>query len=167
MIVIDTPRLVIRQVTQDDFKELYAICSDPETMKFVGDGKPLTAEQTQRWIDVTLNNYQVKGFGMYGVIEKKNGVFIGYGGLVFSTDVNDNELIYALDKAYWGQGLATEIAYHIVESGFNSLQLKVIYASIDPDNKASENILSKIGFKEFCRKNDEYGLETIYYEIRR
>lgn len=167
MIVIETPRLVIREITRDDFKELYSICSDPEIMKFVGDGKPLTAEQTQRWVDVTLKNYEVKGFGMYAVIEKETGVFIGYSGLVFSTDVNDNELIYALDKAYWGRGLATEIAYHMVEFGFDSLHIKSIYASIDPENKASKNILSKIGFKEFCKKNDEYGLETIYYQIRR
>lgn len=167
MTVIITPRLVIREITENDFQALYRICSDPEIMKFVGDGKPLTEEQTQRWIAVTLTNYDTKGFGMYVIIEKRTGVFVGYAGLVFSADVNNNELIYALDKVYWGRGLATEIAYHMVEFGFNVLQLTRIYASIDPENKASQKILAKIGFEEFCKKNDEYGFATIYYQLRK
>lgn len=167
MIIIETKRLIIREIAQNDLDGLYRICSDPELMKFVGDGNPLSKQQTQKWVDVTLSNYASKGFGMYGVIDKETGTFIGYCGLVFSTDVNDNELIYALSKAYWGRGLATEIAKCLVEFGFSNLHMDRIYASIDPENTASEKILSKLGFVEVFRKNDEYGLETIYYELKR
>lgn len=45
---------------------------------------------------MTINNYATKGFGMYGVMDKETDAFIGYCGLVFSADVNDYELIYAL-----------------------------------------------------------------------
>lgn len=165
--IIETKRLLIRKITRQDFEEFDLICSDPETMRFVGDGKPLSKEQTQRWIDVTLKNYEVKGFGVYAVIYKETGALIGYSGLVFSNQINDYELIYTLSKANWGKGLATEIANHMIDFGFNSLHMKSIYASIDPHNKASENILLKIGFKEICRMDDEYGLESIYYQIRR
>lgn len=167
MIVIKTKRLVIRKITPLDFTELHSICSDPELMKYVGNGKPLTSEQTRRWIDTTLNNYEVKGFGMYGVIDRETNLFIGYCGLVFSADINDYELIYALAKAYWGQGLATEIAHHMVAFGFAFLKMKNIYASIDPDNEASKAILLKTGFKEVMKKNDEFGLETIYYKMEK
>jgi RimJ/RimL family protein N-acetyltransferase len=100
MIVIETKRLLIRKITQTDLDDLYGICSDSELMKFVGDGNPLSKQQTQKWIDVTLSNYASKGFGMYGVIDKETGAFIGYCGLVFSTDVNDYELIYGTRVGY-------------------------------------------------------------------
>ncbi len=167
MNIIETRKLIIRKVSQNDLDDLYSICSDSELMKFVGDGNPLSKQQTQKWIDVTLSNYASKGFGMYGVIDKEAGAFIGYCGLVFSTDINDYELIYALSKGYWGRGLATEVAKHLVEFAFSVLDMGHIYASIDPENKASERILSKLGFAEVFRKNDEYGLETIYYLLIR
>ena len=167
MIVIETKRLLIRKITQTDLDDLYSICSDAELMKFVGDGKPLSKQQTQKWIDVTLSNYASKGFGMYGVIDKEIDTFIGYCGLVFSSDVNDNELIYALSKEYWGRGLATELAKLMVEFGFSTLHVDCIYASIDPENKASEKILSKVGFTEVFRRNDEHGLETVYYLLKK
>lgn len=166
-IIIETERLLIRKISQQDFKEFDILCSDPEIMKFVGDGKPLSQEQTQRWINVTINNYKEKGFGVFGVIDKITGVLIGYCGLVFSEPVKDYELIYALSKSWWGQGLATKIAKEMVAFGFNSLLMKCIYASIDPENIASQKILLKIGFKEIGTMNDEYGLESIYYEIKR
>lgn len=166
-IIIETERLLIRKITQKDFNDLDFICSNAEIMKFVGDGNPLSKEQTQRWIDVTLKNYREKGFGVFAVIDKCSGVFIGYCGLVFSEQVNDYELIYALSKASWGQGLATEIANHMVAFGFDTLQMKCIYASIDPENRASQNILLKVGFTELCKMNDEFGLESIYYQIKR
>ncbi|WP_114789092.1 GNAT family N-acetyltransferase [Niabella yanshanensis] len=165
--IIETNRVLIRKVTHNDLEALYTICGDPRLMRFVGDGKPLSMKQTQKWIDVTINNYASKGFGMYGVVDRETGAFIGYCGLVFSADVKDNELIYALVPAYWGKGLATEIARHLVDFGFSSLNLEHIYASIDPENKASERILLKVGFNRVFRKNDEFGLETVYYLKKR
>ncbi len=165
--IIETARMLIREITQNDMEDLYTICGDVELMKFVGDGKPLSMEQTQNWIDVTIKNYSARGFGMYGVIDREANAFIGYCGLVFSADINDYELIYAIVQSYWGRGFATEIAKHLIGFGFSALHLEHIYASIDPENKASEKILLKVGFKEVLRKNDEFGLETIYYLLKR
>ena len=158
---------MLREVTHHDFSELYTICSDKELMKFVGDGNPLSEEQTKKWIDVTLANYKLKGFGMYAVIYKETGMFIGYGGLVSSEEVNSYELIYALSKAYRKLGLGTEIATLMVEFGFCSLHMKEIYASIDPENIPSKKILLKVGFREVFAKKDQYGLETVYFIMKR
>lgn len=165
MTVIETDRLLIRQIEQNDLEDLYAICGNEELMQFTGDGI-LSKELTQKWIEVTLYNYKTKGFGMYAVCDKSNHQFIGYCGLIYSKYINDNELIYALDKDFWGQGLATEMAFAMVQYGFTALKLEMIFASINPGNLASERILAKVGFKEAFRKKDEAGLDTIYYEIR-
>ncbi|MEZ0184446.1 GNAT family N-acetyltransferase [Flavobacterium oncorhynchi] len=166
MIVVETKRTCIKQIEQNDLEALYSICGNNELMKFVGDSKPLSIEQTQKWIEVSISNYKSKGFGMYGVFFKDNNQFIGYCGLVHSEDVNDNELIYALMKEYWGLGLATELADAIIKYGFETLKLKTIYASIDPANTASEKVLLKSGFKEVFKQNDEFGMETSYFLIQ-
>jgi ribosomal-protein-alanine N-acetyltransferase len=165
MTIIETERTYINQIKQIDLEALYSICGNAELMKYVGDGKPLSKEQTQKWIEVSILNYKLKGFGMYGVFSKDNDTLIGYCGLILSSDINDYELIYALDKQYWGKGLATEIANAVVKYGFEKLKLKTIFASIDPANKVSEKILLKIGFLEKFRREDQFGLETIYFNL--
>lgn len=165
MTIIDTQRTNINQIKQIDLEALYLICGNAELMKYVGDGRPLSKKQTQKWIDVSILNYKLQGFGMYGVFSKDSDILIGYCGLVRSSDINNYELIYALDKQYWGKGLATEIANAVVKYGFEKLKLKTIFASIDPANKVSKIILLKIGFLEKFRKQDEFGLETIYFNL--
>ena len=44
MTIIETPRLLIREIAQNDLEDLYTICGDAELMRFVGDGKPLSKE---------------------------------------------------------------------------------------------------------------------------
>jgi ribosomal-protein-alanine N-acetyltransferase len=166
MIVFKTDRLIIRQIEQGDLNNLHAICGNSELMKYVGDGNPLSKEQTQKWIDVTILNYKTKGYGMFAVIHKADMQFIGYCGLVHSNDVNDNELIYALLKNYWGLGLATELATKLINFGFEHFKVQKIYASTDPENEASKHILIKIGFAKIFSKQDEHGLETIYFMLQ-
>ncbi|WP_212006523.1 GNAT family N-acetyltransferase [Chitinophaga sp. HK235] len=161
-IIFETERLLIREVEVTDFDNLFAICSNEELMQFVGDGI-LSKELTQKWIAISIENYDSKGFGMSAVIHKSNNRFIGYCGIVFSKAINDYELIYAIEKEYWGKGLATEVAAKMVQYGFEKLKFKTIYASIDPANIASKKILLKIGFKEIYTKHDEAGYPTIYY----
>ncbi|ACT93023.1 GCN5-related N-acetyltransferase [Dyadobacter fermentans DSM 18053] len=164
-IVLETPRLYIRELSVNDLMELYAICSDEVLMQFVGDGKPLSIEQVREWLSVTENNYKTKGFGNYAVVNKSDNEMIGYCGLVYSKNIDKIELIYALKKQYWNLGLATEAGAKMIEFGLDRIKLDEIYASIDPENKASENILGKLGFSFAFGQNDEFGYSTHYYRI--
>lgn len=147
--------------------DLYAICSDREVMKYVGNSDPLTLEQVKEWLMVTETNYNTRGFGNYAVISKASNSLIGYCGLVYSKQIDQIELIYALMKQHWRLGLATEASKAMVAFGLNLLQLGEIYASTDPENYASENILKKIGFSYVFIKEDEFGYPTRFYKISR
>lgn len=163
--IFETPRLVIRRLKADDLMDLYAICSDREIMKYVGDGEPLTLDQVNKWLLVTETNYNTKGFGNYAVVCKSSDLLIGYCGLVYSRQIEKTELIYAFDKQHWHLGLATEASKGMVAFGLDSLQLGEIYASIDPENYSSEKILKKIGFSYVFSRKDEFGYPTQYYKI--
>ena len=58
MTIIDTQRTYINQIKQIDLEALYLICGNAELMQYVGDGRPLSKKQTQKWIDVSILNYK-------------------------------------------------------------------------------------------------------------
>ncbi|THU38204.1 GNAT family N-acetyltransferase [Niastella caeni] len=162
-LIFETERLIIREVENADLDSLFAICGNDELMKYTDNGA-ISKELTKKWIEVSINNYATKGYGMSAVIYKANMEFIGYCGLVYSKDVNDYELIYAIRKEYWGQQLTTEMAAQMLWFGFETIKLKTIFTSIDPNNLASKKILLKLGFTELYTKDGEFGNPTIYYE---
>lgn len=168
MLLFETLRLLVRHLEVADADDLYAVTSDAELMRHMGDGQPLSRELSDKWIDVSINNYATKGYGCSAVMDKRDGAFVGFCGLVrseFAEPPDDAELIYALRKPYWGQGLATEVAAAMLAYGKASCKLKRIIATIDPANTASIHVARKIGFQHTKTVADSDGLPTHIYEL--
>ena len=87
---IETERLGLREYTPDDFDALYEIMSDPETMQHYP--APFTEERTRRWITWNLENYKTYGFGLWAVVLKETGEFIGDCGVTIQNI--DGEMYY-------------------------------------------------------------------------
>ena len=102
--------------------------------------------------------------GLWATIYKETGQFIGRCGLLPWTidDQHKVEVAFALSKAYWGQGLATEAARGIVRYGFEQLQLSRLICVIDHDNQGSINVATKIGMRFEKEAKDEYGPFLVY-----
>jgi RimJ/RimL family protein N-acetyltransferase len=67
MIVFETEHLLVRHLQDDDFETFHALCSDPEINRYMGNGEPLTAEQTRTWIKISQENYQKRGNGCFAI----------------------------------------------------------------------------------------------------
>ncbi|MEZ4671345.1 MAG: GNAT family N-acetyltransferase [Anaerolineae bacterium] len=167
-ILFETERLVVRELEVDDLDDFYAITGDAELSKYMGDRQPLSREITQKWIDISINNYRTKGYGCSAVIAKDDGAFIGFCGLVYSDNIRppvEAELIYALLKRCWGRGLATEVAGAMLTYGFEKCGLKRIMATIDPENTASARVVTKAGMTFYKNEVYEDGETTDFYVI--
>ena len=110
--VLDTGRLVLRQLTMDDLDDLAALYRDPEARRWFPEGV-LTREETRAelaWvIDVYYRQY---GYGLWAAVLKENGAFVGRCGLLpweigGRTEV---EAAYLADPAHWGRGAVIEAA---------------------------------------------------------
>lgn len=163
---IETERLLFRPYEPGDRALVVALLSDPEVMRFVGNGV-LTEEAAERAFERTFTHvYEPNAFDVWGVFEKEGGAFAGHAEIKPRRDEfarpGDYEIIYVLTRAHWGRGYATEIARRLVEYGLRELKLGRVVATVDPPNAASIRVLEKVGMRLEEEFEDEQGRVLVY-----
>jgi len=145
MIILETPRLILREMTQGDYPALAAVLQDEQTM-YAYNGAFNDAE-TQKWLDWTLTNYKEHGFGLWAVVLKSSGEMIGDCGITWQKLDDDRvpEIGYHLNRAYWHNGYATEAAMACKEYAFNKLGFKEIFSIVRSTNIPSKNVAIRNG----------------------
>ena len=162
---VETERLLLRPFTMDDVDDHQrAVYGDPDAMKYMPGRAPRTREQTERLVAFFVEHWQQKGFGPWAVLHKADAIMIGECGLNTVTDTSEIEVQYALDKAYWGQGIATEGAKASLRYGFERLKLEQIIALAMPENIASRRVMEKLGMI-YQRIAHYYKMDLAYYTI--
>lgn len=147
---IETDRLLMRDLMDEDVHGMFAMDSDAEVHAFLGNKPISTLEEAQKMIDSIKQQYVQNGIGRWAVVEKESGAFIGWSGFKLITDViggrsNFYDLGYRFIKQYWGKGYATETAVASLNHGFSKLDYEEICGMADVDHIASNAILQKIG----------------------
>ena len=132
--ILETTRLILRELTDDDFFALQKIISDPENEK-----EPYDEEGVHRWINWCKNSYQKYGFGLWSVVLKETGEMIGISGV--SMQIIDDEwkpeIGYHLRKDYHRQGIAKEMTKAIKDYFFTHFDFDEVYSYMNQDNIAS------------------------------
>ncbi len=98
--------------------------------------------------DRYMDHWQQHGFGLWVMRDPESGAYIGRGGLrIYPVDGQDEvEVGYALMPAFWGRGLATELARESVRIGFEVLGRADLISFTLPTNRASRRVMEKAGF---------------------
>ncbi|MGH2550743.1 MAG: GNAT family N-acetyltransferase [Thermomicrobiales bacterium] len=155
MIAVQTDRLIVRRLRQNDLDDFAYLTSHPDVFRYMDDGSPLTREQTQQWLDISLENYEIRGWGCFGITLVGDDRLIGFGGFARpSYRPGIIEIIYAIDPNHWGHGYATEAAAAIVGFGFEHCGMTRIEATVSPLNPASKHVLEKIGMTHIGQFQD-------------
>ena len=165
--MIETERLLLRRYTPDDFDALYEILSDPETMRHYP--APYDAEGTRRWIIWNLDNYEKYGFGLWALVLKETGAFIGDCGLTIQNI--DGELLpeigYHINKKYWRQGYAKEAARAVRDWAFRNTGFDALYSYMKHDNVASWSTALANGMKKVKEVPDPKNTVSFAFAITR
>ena len=162
--MIETERLQLRLFTLDDLDDLSLIFSDPDVVKHLGTGKPAPREETEQALHSVINHWERHGFGRWAAVFKATGKLIGYSGL--RSFNGTPELVYLLDKPYWGLGLATEMAQASLKYGFEELGFERIIALSKLANVASHHVLEKIGMV-YEKTTTIFEMDVVHYSITR
>lgn len=164
MIILETPRLLLRHLEPSDLGALFALYRDPEMRRYFPDGT-LSFEQTQQELEWFQNGHpEFAHLGLWATVERSTGMFLGRCGLLpwVLDGQAEVELAFLIDKARWGEGFATEAAVAITHYARAQLGLRRLICLITPGNAASVRVAEKLGMAFEREHTDELGLCHIY-----
>lgn len=167
---IESERLVLRRITQDDLDFYTRIQADPDVARYIATGKPRSPEESRDWLAAILASYAESSLGQLAVLRKSDGVLVGRCGLsdavVEATPASGAirngwffraqapvgvqlelvpELGYTFAKEHWGQGYAAEAAGCVFGYVRSALNFGKIMSVIDAENHASLAVARKFG----------------------
>ncbi len=153
---IDTERLTLREITLDDGDLIADLYGDPETMdSYRG---VLSSEESRVWVEGVIASWQEKGYGYWILFLKDTDTFIGSAGL-FDEEIDGSlepEVGYVIQRQYWGQGYASEVAAACYDFALNRTDLDRVITIIDPRNSAAIHLAKKYGLS-FLRQSAKWG----------
>ena len=164
---LETQRLILREYTKEDFDSLYEIMSDPETMQHYP--APFDKARTRRWIEWNLENYEKYGWGLWAVILKETGEFIGDCGITLQ-DIDGQllpEIGYHIHKKYWRMGFAKEAARTVRDWVFENTNYNEIYSYMKYTNVGSYSTALANGMKKVKEYPDPKNEISYAYAITR
>jgi RimJ/RimL family protein N-acetyltransferase len=149
-IILETPRLILRQFTEGDVDNLFTLNSDPEVMRYLTGGRPTPREEIHDQIlSFHLAVYdRLDRLGTWAAESAATGEFLGW--FHFrpghgSDDITDIELGYRLRRSSWNKGYATEGSRALISMGFTDLGVERVFALPMTVNTASRRVLEKCG----------------------
>ena len=170
---IETERLILRRIEQPDFEFFARIHADPLVARYIGTGRARSIQETHALLETFCETYKTFELGPLAVLRKSDGVLIGRCGLSHMASeeqpesgkwprvwfqrsevpagtnvIFEQELGYTFDRAYWGQGFASEAAARVFEYRSSTMPFPRIISVIHPDNGPSIKIAKKCGARQ-------------------
>jgi len=171
---IETPRLILRELTLEDSEDLFCYASRDEVTKYLPWETHISIKDSENYIRDTIKKYAAGDAASWGIVLKEANKLIGTCGFVSWSKSNCcAEIGFALSSDYWNQGIMTEAAKSIIKFGFSEMGLNRIEAMVVVDNIASQKVCKKIGMdfegilKEKLRINGVFKDVNIYSVLRR
>lgn len=174
---LQTQRLQLRFVHNNDAEALFGILSDPQAMRYFSSTPWTHIGQAADHIEQTLKAY-LDGTGLRLAMVLRDGAAAGtlIGTVtLYAFDRRNHrcEMGYILGRPYWGQRYTGEALRALIGHAFAALELHRIEADIHPDNIASERLLQSLHFqreghlRERWFVGDEVSDSIIYGLLRR
>lgn len=154
--VIETDRLILREMTDDDYDALYTVLADLDIMEHY----PYTFDEdrVREWIRKNIERYKVFGFGLWAVVLKETGEMIGDCGLTMQI-INEQirpEIGYHIRKDCQQRGYASEAAKAVRDWTFMNTPFNIIYSYMKDTNVPSYRTAMAYG----CHLVDEFEDDT-------
>ncbi|MDQ0154466.1 GNAT family N-acetyltransferase [Robertmurraya andreesenii] len=147
--VLETERLILREIIETDRLDILEYLSDEEVMKFYGMSPFRDEEEALEEINWYRKIFDF-GVGIrWGITLKEINKVIGSCGF-HNWDKRHHraEIGFELSKHYWNKGIMGEALRAIIPFGFVELNINRIQALVEPENFASLGLLKKLKFNE-------------------
>jgi len=164
--IIETDRFTLRGFVPGDLDRLAEILGDPEVMRYMPGSRPWSREMAGKELGSIIEHWDRHPYGRWAVVDRRDGVMLGWCGLAYLPELDETEVAYLLDRSYWNRGYATEAALISLRFGFEEAGLERIIALAFPENAASIRVMEKIGMT-YEKTTHIWRLDLMQYEITR
>jgi RimJ/RimL family protein N-acetyltransferase len=138
---LETRRLLLRPISIEDLDDFAALHADPEVTRFI---QPLDREQAEERLRRNEREWAQRGHGLFAVLEKDGGKFLGRAGLKHWPQFDETELGWALRRDAWGRGYATEAGHACAEWALSRFEVDYLTAMISPGNDRSARVAERL-----------------------
>jgi ribosomal-protein-alanine N-acetyltransferase len=161
--IIETDRLILRAVSENDVEDVFEIRSNPIIMRFIPRPIAKTKNDALDIINLIKEGIETKSKINWAITQKGNNKLIGIIGYVNIHEHNSRaEIGYVLNENYHRKGITIEALHAVIQFGFNQFNFHSIEAVINPKNLPSCNLVIKYGFtkdgyfKDYTFSNNVY-----------
>lgn len=164
-VTLETERLILRMLREDDFEQYAKMCADPEVMRFLG-GKAFSLTESWRHLAFLIGHWQLRGYGHWAIEDKSSGRLLGRLGFLNPAGWPGFELGWMLGREFWGRGYATEGARRALDYAFTELDKDHVISCIHPDNAPSIRVAERLGEK-LEGESEILGIKVLVYGVDR
>lgn len=169
MTALETDRLILRPFERTDITAYAQLRCKPEVVRYLPGGEAAASRADEiagrsvtafasLWFDP-----DGPGYGPWAAIDRRSGALIGHIGLRRLDDMGgETEILYMLDSAVWGQGMATEGALAARDFAFQRLKLTRMIGMAAPENAGSLRVMEKIGMRRTPGLMDAFGMRVAF-----
>ena len=165
--VIETERLILRKMTEDDFDELYKVLADQSIMQYYP--YVFDEDRVKNWIKRNIDRYNIFGFGLWAVCLKETGEMIGDCGLTMQLIEGQirPEIGYHIRADKQRNGYAKEAAIAVRDWTFQNTPFNMVYSYMKGANEPSVKTAMSYGSKQIGEFTDEANEVTKVFAISR
>lgn len=162
---LHTQRLDLVPFSLQDLDLFHATNNHPFVRKHLWDDEILPVELSRDILNTVEGLFAEQRYGLWQIIERESGTFVGYTGLWTFFGEPQPQLLYALLPDYTGKGYATEAAGTVMHYAFEELKFSYLRAATDPPNEASGRVCLRLGMTFLGERNMD-GKATNFYEVK-
>lgn len=140
---IETERLILRNLTPDDWQAAFRWCGDPDVARYMVYPVYTRAEDVRIWLE-SLDPEDPDDYDA-GIVLKETGELIGSGGLFYKPEDDLWTIGYNLRKDQWGHGYAGETIRGVLEYVRTQREVRGIQGSFANENHKSRRVMEKLG----------------------
>ncbi|MCV2371079.1 GNAT family N-acetyltransferase [Roseateles oligotrophus] len=141
---LESERLILRPFVHADWPALHAHYADPECTRFTF-GRALSEGESWRAMASMAGHWALRGYGPYALEHKVTGAVLGAAGLWYPNDWPEPEIKWALSRAYWGQGFASEAVRAVQAMALREAPELPLISFINAANSASIQLALAVG----------------------
>ena len=144
---LTTERIVLRQMTNEDDKDIFILRADPSVSEFISRAICTSIDDARQFINKINTGIGKNEWAYWGIALKENNRIIGTACLWnFAHQHSRGEIGYELLPDFQGKGLGQEAVAAVIDYGFKNLELHSMEAVVYPANTPSIKLLEKNGF---------------------